>query len=214
MSSHNAGALVLRASVSGTLVALCVCSVFGISFADYDDPAFGTKLAIAGMNALLMAIVFECAFMSGLAAHNLQHSSIVRIVLHYIVIELAYWSYHALQHASPFVWNLTDHAMHHSVHAAKLVPMDAWYISATDFLGWSACAVLPNMLPVTRLHGVQHRTLLTVLAVALMLQHSPVWAACTDTGCVGHVVHHAPSRTLHGLPPLFGTGVSSLLLGV
>ena len=212
----NAGALVVRASITAVIVVGCTCYAINVPIFIYDDPQLTTKLSIALINLAMMTTAFSVVFSCELASHNLQRSSWTRAVLHYIVIEVAYWAYHSVQHAFPFVWTATHHAVHHGVGVGDvpLSPLDAWIMHPLDFIGWSVCAVLPNVFTVTRLHAKQHQTLLTLLAVALMMQHSPAWVACTDTGCVGHVVHHATGRVLNGLPSLFGTGVNSLLLGV
>lgn len=212
----NAGTLIVRASVAAVGIVACVCYAIDTPTFIDDDPRLSSKLGFALVNLAMMATTFTVAFSCGLASHNLQHSSYARIALHYIVIEVTYWAYHNVQHALPFVGSATRHAVHHSVGVddVPLSPLDAWVMHPFDFLGWSACAVVPNIFAVTRLHAKQHQALLTLLAVLLMMQHSPVWVACTDAGCVGHVVHHASGRVLDGLPSLFGTGVNSLLLGV
>jgi hypothetical protein len=196
--------VIARASAGGVILAFIACHALNTPFFHVEDPQIRTKAATGAVNAVIMSAAFELAFETGLARHNMQLSTKTQMLVHYAIIEGAYWTYHTAQHAFAFIWSTTGHGVHHSVgKETEMSPLDAWFMHPFDFLGWSACAILPNVFQATRLHASQHTRLLTIMATVLMLQHTPAWTMCTESGwCAGHPLHHADG------------GKTSLLLGL
>ena len=191
----RASKVIARASAGGVIMAFLACHLMKTPFFQVEDPMLESKVSTSIVNAAIMAVSFEFAFETGKARHNLQMSTKTQIFMHYAVIELSYWAYHTAQHTIPLMWTATGHAVHHSVgKTVEMSPIDAWVLHPFDFLGWSACAILPNVFHATRLHAKQHTRLLTIMATILMLQHTPGWP--------GHPAHHS------------GSGKTSLLLGL
>jgi len=206
--------IIFRAAGVGTIIAAAACIAIGTPFAHTDDPEIMSKINVAAINAVLMALAFQLAFASKIATHNLQLASKTQLCAHYVVMELAYWSLHSLQHHFPALWSFFRHAVHHSVGStAPISPIDAWFLHPYDFIAWSVCAIIPNIIPATKIHRVQHIRILTILAAILMLQHTPGWTFCTDSFCIGHPIHHAPNNTIQGKSPLINPA-TSLILGL